>query len=171
MRMCCVNQKNKHPPASREATQPAIETRSEFRYKIDTARRSRPEPDDRGLCHPTSPIARQRHGLGERARPRGHQHAPPRAELKKNAAAGRWNFRHVGREAHPTAPEGGRAPRDHAQKAQYFKIPRISRGYTTRSQFGQRRTHVALPLLALIHSPRKKLPSLNGCGTVNTRPF
>ena len=28
-------------------------------------------------------------------------------ELKKNAAAGRWNFRLVGREAHPTAPEAG----------------------------------------------------------------
>ena len=62
---------------------------------------------------PASPKARQRHGLGERARPRVHQHAPPRAELKKNAAAGRWNFRYVGREAHPTAPEGVRAPRDH----------------------------------------------------------
>ncbi len=31
---------------------------------------------------PASPKARQRHGLGERARPRVHQHAPPRAELK-----------------------------------------------------------------------------------------
>ena len=31
----------------------------------------------------TSLPARQRPGLGERARPRVHQHAPPRAELKK----------------------------------------------------------------------------------------
>ena len=31
-------------------------------------------------------------------------------------------FRQVGREAHPTAPEGGRAPRDHARKARHLEF-------------------------------------------------
>jgi len=123
MRMCCVNQKNKHPPASREATQPAIETRSEFRYKIDTARRSRPEPDDRGLCHPTSPIARQRHGLGERARPRGHQHAPPRAELKKMRLQAGGIFDMSGARRTRRLPRAGALPETMHRKPSILKSP------------------------------------------------
>jgi hypothetical protein len=70
---------------------------------------------------------------------------------------------------HPHLANSATAPSSPVH--QYFKIPRIPRVYTTHSQFGQRRTHVALPLLALIHTPRKKLPSLNGCRQVGTRPF
>jgi hypothetical protein len=117
--------------AACETAPNAVETRSEFRYRIEAASpqliqagRPRPviytfciallKPRDRGILlvrlisstyltlrpqprpsrttepvNPTSPMARQRHGPRERARPRVHQHAPPRADSIKNAAAGR----------------------------------------------------------------------------------
>ena len=40
-------------------------------------------------------------------------------------------FQQVGREAHPTAPEGGRAPRDRARKARHSKIRPLPRNHTT----------------------------------------
>ncbi len=44
--------------------------------------------------------------------PSGAPARAPAGRFEKNAAEGRWLTRHVGRGAHPTAPEGGRAPRD-----------------------------------------------------------
>ena len=162
--------KNNHRPSLARPRNPSSKLVPSSATKSTRLCRIRPEPDDRGRSSRLVNSATAPWSRGARP-PRVHQHAPPRAELKKNVAAGRWNFRHVGREPHPMVPKGGRAPGAHARRAQYFKFPRIPRSYTIHSQFGQRRTHVALPLLALIHSPRKKLPSLNGCGQVNTRPF
>ena len=101
---------------------------------------------------PTPPKARQRHGPGERARPRVHQHAPPRADLKKITAAGRWNLRHVGRAAHPTAPEGWRAPRDRA-------LPRHLSEVGTQASFAMK---PANEILRRSRSPFVKIRSIRG---------
>jgi hypothetical protein len=100
---------------AREATPTAIETRSEFRRQ-----------KNRGGSAAAGP---------NRTPEPGHPHPRCRAVVatalplpcgqsasQTNAAAGRWNFRQVRREAHPTAPEGGRAPRDHARKARHLKF-------------------------------------------------
>ena len=50
-------------------------------------------------------------GPGERAR-LGRTATRPRGVTRKNAAGGRWGFKMSGAGAHPTAPEGGRGPRD-----------------------------------------------------------
>ncbi len=123
--------KNNHRPSLARPRNPSSKLVPSSATKSTRLCRIRPEPDDRGRSSRLVNSATAPWSRGARP-PRVHQHAPPRAELKKNVAAGRWNFRHVGREAHPTAPEGRRAPRDHARRAQYFKIPRIPRSYTTR---------------------------------------
>ena len=69
-------------------------------------------------------------GLGERVRPRAHNSEPSRGGSKKLRPKAGGVF-HVGREAHPTAPEGlrlvaygsgsGRAPREEAAKIAILK--------------------------------------------------
>ena len=114
--------KNNHRPSLARPRNPSSKLVPSSATKSTRLCRIRPEPDDRGRSSRLVNSATAPWSRGARP-PRVHQHEPPRAELKKNAAAGRWNFRHVGREAHPTAPVGRRAPRDHARKAQYFKNP------------------------------------------------
>jgi hypothetical protein len=83
LHLCSKSVAFENSTTSREATQTAVETRSEFRYKFEAAAPQQTRAGRPRLVIPTSPMARQRPGLGERARPRVHQHAPPRAELKK----------------------------------------------------------------------------------------
>ncbi len=128
---------------AREATQTAIETRSEFRYRFDAsvsqqtqARRPRP-------VIPNLPMARQRPGLGERARPlargvlhfllhwaRVHQRAPPRAELKRMRPQAGGCFDKSGARRTRQRPRAGTIPGTMHRKRGIQNFDHISRDPT-----------------------------------------